>query len=99
MTPEDQFRLLVGMSVVDGELQSSEEVILLRAAQQLGIEREEGHRIVQDILGGGRVSQLAPPSDPLERDRLFKLLVKMAAADHEVTPQELGVLQSLGLQQ
>ncbi|RMG18379.1 MAG: hypothetical protein D6731_02190, partial [Planctomycetota bacterium] len=57
--------------------------------------RDEAQAIVRQIAEGGRVRNLTPPADAREREQLFDLLVRLAAADGAITPQEQGVLQRL----
>ena len=95
MDPRDQFRLLAGMSLVDGRLQKEEEKVLLRSAKGLGLSKEDASAIVRDLLKGGAVNDLAPPQEPSERRKLFNSLVVLILADGVVSPQETACLQRL----
>ncbi|HBP21992.1 MAG TPA: hypothetical protein DEA08_29935 [Planctomycetes bacterium] len=95
MTPEDKFRLVAGLALVDGQLGSDEQPVVLRAAGQLGIPQDQATAIVQNLMQGGKVGSTTPPSSASERRELFQLLVDVAAADGQVTPQEMGVLQHM----
>ncbi|MGE0706879.1 MAG: DUF4178 domain-containing protein [Planctomycetota bacterium] len=95
MTPEEKFRLLAGVALVDGQLGGREQDVLLRAARTLGVEQDEAVAVVQDLMRGGAVGSTAPPVSARERRELFDLLLDVAAADGVVSPQEMGVLQHL----
>lgn len=86
---------MAGMALVDGEMQGEERELLLRSAKGLGINREQAGSIVQDIMGGGTVANLQPPSDPIERGALFQSLVDLIVADGEVSDAERVVLERL----
>ncbi len=96
MDAEDRFRLLAGLALVDARLARREQRVLLRAAHGLGLERERASEILRDLQEGGRVSNLTPPSEPREREQLFRSMIDLVIADGEVTPQEHQCLTSLG---
>jgi uncharacterized tellurite resistance protein B-like protein len=95
MTPPEKFRLLSGVALVDGSLGPKEQEVLLRAGNQLGLDQDQAREIVQELMQGASIGSTAAPTSARERRELFDLLVGVAVADGEVSPQEMGVLQHL----
>lgn len=86
--------MLAALALVDG-LQDEEREVLLRTSAGLGLERGAAGEIVDEIAGGGRITNLEPPSDPRERARLFNDLVRLVQADGQVSSREKAVLERL----
>ena len=91
----DRFRLLTAVALVDGKLDPPEQEVLRRSAASLGLSPQEAQQVIQEMLAGGRLSNLTPPENPTERLRLFEELARVAKADGAVAPQERAVLERL----
>ncbi|MDC3379170.1 DUF4178 domain-containing protein [Planctomycetota bacterium] len=98
MNPRDKFRLMAAMALVDSDMGADEQAVLLRAADGLGLSRGDALEQIDFLMGGGRITNLTPPTDSGERRELFKGLIDVVTADGNVAPQELNVLQNMAQQ-
>lgn len=95
MDARDRFRLMTAVALVDARLEQEEQKVLLRAAKAMGLPKADAETIVRDMLQGGRLTNMVPPSDPGERRELFDDLVRVALADGVVSAQERACLGRL----
>jgi len=95
MDARDRFRLMTAVALVDARLEQEEQTVLLRAAKAMGLPKADAETIVRDMLQGGRLSNMVPPSDPAERRELFDDLIRVALADGVVSAQERACLARL----
>jgi Domain of unknown function (DUF4178) len=95
MDPQEKFRLLAAVSLLDGRLLPVEEKVLMQAGARLGVEPSRARATLDELRAGGAAGDVAPPSDPRERRELFKDMVDLVVADGVVSPQEQGCLTSL----
>lgn len=95
MTPEDRFRLLAGVALVDGRFEPAEERLLLRCARWLGVAPGRAGALLEELARAGGVRGLSLPPDAEERRRLFRGVVWVVAADGRVTVPEQSLLLRL----
>jgi hypothetical protein len=95
MEARDRFRLMTAVALVDARLEQEEQKVLLRAAKSMGLPKAEAEGIIRDMLQGGRLTNMVPPSEPGERRELFDDLVRVALADGVVSAQERACLARL----
>src|SRR5690606_23663203 len=93
MTPEARFRLLAGLSLVDGQLAPPEEAMLQRVAVGLGLEPARAVELVRGVASGADRGGLEVPDSRSERARILRELVDVVAADGQVAPAELRCLK------
>jgi uncharacterized tellurite resistance protein B-like protein len=95
MDARDRFRLLTAVALVDARLEPEEQKVLVRAAKSLGLSKDDAEKVIGEMLQGGKLRNLVPPSDPRERKKLFDDVVKVVMADGVVSPQERACLARL----
>lgn len=86
---------MTAVALVDARLEQEEQKVLLRAAKSMGLPKADAEGIVRDMLQGGRLTNMVPPTDPGERRELFDDLVRVALADGVVSAQERACLARL----
>ena len=95
----DHFKVLVAAALADGSLDDSERPLLLDAAASFGVAAGDVDRIIEEGRGGGLKGKI--PSDPAARSKLFMALLKVVAADGDISKGEeklfLRLSSSFGL--
>lgn len=110
MTPRDYYGFLFATALVDGELQNEERDHLESFARRLKLSPAEVAAIERNTqttletttqttieTSGGR-PELSVPAKPADRDRMFRHIVRIAAADGECAESELHLLLSVARQ-
>jgi serine/threonine-protein kinase len=95
MTPEDRFRLLARVALVDQHLDAGEKEMLVRCAAWLGLTRERAGQILSQVMRDPSGGELNLPSDPAQRDGLFNGVINVIVADGQVTVREQACLLKL----
>jgi uncharacterized tellurite resistance protein B-like protein len=89
------YRILAAAAVINGEVPASEQVLLDRAATQLGLEPEEAEEILEQVRTGHKISKKDVPEDPKARRELLCHMIRLIGADGDVDADELRMLRKV----
>jgi uncharacterized tellurite resistance protein B-like protein len=88
---EDLIRSVVTILAAEGRIDKSELRFLEALRQHLGLGEDVVKTALEDAKKGKR--SLHIPREPEEGRRMLKVMIKAAAANREIAPQELKILQ------
>ncbi|MDF1662306.1 MAG: TerB family tellurite resistance protein [Planctomycetota bacterium] len=94
MDKVEKFKLLAKSATVDGDIGKDEYSLLEIYAERLKISAEQCKSILDD-LSAGQTVEIKTPADPEQRLELLKAIVKIIAADNQITNQELLYFQKV----
>lgn len=94
MADLDTFRFLVAAALVDKDFDPQEKKLLLSAAHEYGIKRDQAEAVFEEVKQGGSVKGNIP-TDPGQRAKLFRQLVDLVAADGRIDEGEMGFFRKL----
>ncbi len=94
MSDLDTFRFLVAAALVDKDFDPREKKLLLTAAAEYGIKRDQAESVFEEVKKGGSIKG-AIPDDAGQRAKLFRQLVDLVAADGKIDEGEMGFFQKL----
>ncbi len=90
----ERFKVLVAAALIDGKLDAEEKPLLFKAAEELGVPKDQVPAIVKEVAKGGAV-KASIPKDPKERATLFRSLVDLVAADGTIDAREMTFFKKI----
>jgi hypothetical protein len=95
LDPEDTFRMLSALALIDGTLDKAEKRYLLDAAARLRLTTQRAGEILNDVRREGRI-KLPPPPEAIFRPQLFQEMVRLVMADGRASQREQQLVLAVG---
>ena len=96
MSPEDQVKWLIGMMLVDNNVNKIEFAVICDYAAKLGISNEKVGLLVKELMSHkGTIDYLINNVPLVQNVDLMQALVRVAFADGKIAKEELGFIRYL----